>query len=110
VIYFIQAGEDGPIKIGLTNDLHKRMGALRTGCPFKLRLLATTPGGLLKERALQRTFADDRTHGEWFNPSSALLALIAEIGEPDPDPVIITHLQERDEFGRFGRLAAVAGV
>src|SRR5690348_15503607 len=106
MIYFIQAGEDGPIKIGQAKDVRKRMEALRTGCPHKLKLLGTIQGGLLQERALQRTFAEDRTHGEWFAPSPRLLAFVAEVLEPDADTALVRRLQERDEFGRFMPLAA----
>jgi hypothetical protein len=80
VVYFVQLQNepDSPIKIGTTtrNGLGGRLNNLQCGCPYKLKLLATLRGGVRTEQRLHRTFAADRVHGEWFNPSLALRALI----------------------------------
>ena len=44
VIYFISAGDGGPIKIGLTNDVEQRLASLQTGCPYKMVLLGAVAG------------------------------------------------------------------
>lgn len=109
VIYFIQAGEDGPIKIGYTRSApRKRLKELQTAAPQKLRLLGTTDGGRLEERALHRAWGDERLQGEWFNPVPSLLALVAEVAESDPD-LVVARVIRRDRFGQFACRAA-AGV
>ena len=39
---------------------------------------AVVDGGEARERELHAQFSADRAHGEWFRPSSDLIALIAE--------------------------------
>lgn len=80
LIYFVQAGNGGPIKIGRTSLVVRyRVRELQIGCPYELLLLATMPGGLAKERALHARFRGDRLRGEWFRPSPELLGLIATL-------------------------------
>jgi len=43
-VYFVQAGEGGPIKIGVTRDIGGRLRTLQTGNPYRLRLLALIHG------------------------------------------------------------------
>jgi hypothetical protein len=78
-VYFIQAGDDGPIKIGVSRKPKRRIESLRTASPVELRLIAVIVGGEKEEQALHRRFSEDRTHGEWFRPSSDLLAFIAAL-------------------------------
>lgn len=79
VVYFVQAGPDGPIKIGLTTSLDSRLRALQTGSPRRLTLLHTEPGGRDRELALHRRWALHRLRGdgEWFAPAPAILNYIA---------------------------------
>lgn len=77
-VYFIQAGEGGPIKIGLTEDVTKRVAALQTGNPEKLAVLLTIPGGPKEERRMHRMFSYARITGEWFRPVPKLLRFIEE--------------------------------
>lgn len=75
-VYFIEATTSGLIKIGSASNPVGRLAALQTGSPERLRLLGTEPGGAARERELHSIFAADRSHGEWFHPSEALLNLI----------------------------------
>lgn len=77
-IYFIQAGDNGPIKIGYAANLVKRMGQLQIGNSMQLTLLGNYPGGHAEESRLQRRFATSLIRGEWYTTSEALLALVAE--------------------------------
>jgi hypothetical protein len=70
VVYFIQAVNGGPIKIGTAIDPKKRLASLQLSCPFRLKILATRPGGERLERSLHRRFAAYRLHGEWFEPNT----------------------------------------
>jgi len=91
VSYFIEAAGTSRVKIGRTNDLPRRLGALQTGSPFKLVLRATTS---IPERELHRRFRRDRVSGEWFTLSDEIAALIEEINNPAKP----TAKSDTDEF------------
>jgi len=76
-VYFIQQGSDGPIKIGLAENVWRRRCKLQTGCGEILFLLTETPGSRQLERSLHRRFRHQRIRGEWFQPSDELMTLIA---------------------------------
>lgn len=76
-VYFI-SDEDGFIKIGRALKPHKRLASFQVSHRQTLTLLATIPGGVAKESEMHRRFASSRHRGEWFAPSSDLLAFIAE--------------------------------
>ncbi len=73
-LYFIQAGESGPIKIGLAGDPQHRLRGLQTAHYESLRLLAERPGGPELEADLHARFAAGRLSGEWFRPDTPGLA------------------------------------
>jgi len=76
VVYFIQAGIDGPIKVGVASDVAARVASLQVGCPFPLALLGTVPGGFSAERRLHSMFSEFRMQGEWFEPDWSVLNYI----------------------------------
>jgi hypothetical protein len=78
-VYFIQAGDEGPIKIGISGSPVGRVSALQVSVAEKLRLLAHIPGGRPCEMALHKFYRRERIRGEWFRPSLRLAAFIAEI-------------------------------
>lgn len=79
-VYFVQAGEGGPIKIGWTGGSPSaRMAALQTGNPHRLRLLTSIEGTAADEAALHARFADSRLEGEWFAPSADLRAYLLRL-------------------------------
>lgn len=78
VVYFVQAGADGPIKIGTARDLDRRLAQLRGQSPAPLRVLWLMPGGRCLERQMHRRFYASRLHGEWFSPSEDLTAWIED--------------------------------
>lgn len=78
-VYFVQAGRDGPIKIGFSKRSGLRLRDMQSGSPVRLHLLCVVPGGRLLERTLHRAFDRQRLDGEWFRPSQELLALVAEL-------------------------------
>jgi hypothetical protein len=84
-VYFLQAGEDGPIKIGVTGNLPQRLRSLEAGCPLPLRVLLVVRAGRVTEQAMHQRFHADRLHHEWFRPSSDLLAYIAGFAERDQE-------------------------
>lgn len=76
VIYFIQTGREGPIKIGWASSPEhagRRLTALQIGSAARLVLIGLRAGSTADEAALHERFAEDRIGGEWFWPSAALL-------------------------------------
>lgn len=73
-VYFIQSGDDGPVKIGVAIDPADRLATLQQGNPTPLRLLAVYRGFPFEERQLHEEFAGERLTGEWFRPAAGLLA------------------------------------
>lgn len=65
VVYFI-GGAEGPVKIGSTVDVVKRLATLQTAHPQPLSVLATSRGGIAVEREYHQRFAAFRLRGEWF--------------------------------------------
>lgn len=87
-IYFIQVGDDGPIKIGHTiGSPLARLNAMQTGSPYELRVIATIPDAPFSlEGELHRRFVHLRIRGEWFRPASEIEGCIREMGRSwNPD-------------------------
>jgi len=76
-VYFVQSGDDGPIKIGFSTNIRMRIDNLSVGSPDPLHLLAAIRGGRAEERKMHRMFKDARLHGEWFEPVPELLETIS---------------------------------
>lgn len=81
-IYFVQANCGGPIKIGWTQDIDRRVRDMQAVNPFKLLVVGKFRGKLCDERRLHDEFASERLHGEWFEPTDALLTRIAQEAQP----------------------------
>lgn len=70
-------------KIGIANDVDRRMAELRTGNPFPLELVATcTNGGRFTETLLHERFAHRRVSGEWFALDNGEVAYVLGMFEP----------------------------
>jgi hypothetical protein len=68
------------IKIGYAQDVGARLGQLQTGNPEGLEIVAVlTDVRPQVERYFHAAFASARARGEWFNPTAALLGMIAHI-------------------------------
>jgi hypothetical protein len=88
-VYFIQAGRR--VKIGQSQDPATRLVSIRGGYSTKkpeglntsnAKLIATEPGGLVRERELHQQFAHLRVAGEWFDHTPELKAYIAANATP----------------------------
>jgi hypothetical protein len=69
-VYYVQAEQGGPIKIGSTTNVAKRLIGLQNGSPLLLKLIGVEPGGRLRERELHIKLHYWRLHGEWFRETS----------------------------------------
>ena len=68
LIYVIQGESGGPMKIGYTKDLQKRIATLQTGYPDNLKVVLTFPGSLKIEQKIHNDLTQYRMRGEWFKP------------------------------------------
>jgi hypothetical protein len=75
-IYFIQVGDDGPVKIGWSMNPQKRLAGLQTAHPEQLHLRGYRRGSVQAERELHETLKDYRVNGEWFVSHEDVLAQI----------------------------------
>ena len=84
-IYFIQETPDGPIKIGKTENVNKRLTSLQTSCSRELKVLHSFHVDDCDvdavEGYLHNCFRNKRLKGEWFAPCVYLYGLIDDIRE-----------------------------
>lgn len=78
--YYLQRGDDGPIKIGTSNAPFSRMREMQTACPERLRMLAIERGSRFYEKTMHDAFARFRIAGEWFRPDPELLRWADAVG------------------------------
>lgn len=75
-VYFLQGGEGGDIKIGVSGNPAHRMADLQIGHGKPLQLLVVCTGSYPLETRLHRWFREHRRIGEWFAPGADLLLFI----------------------------------
>lgn len=76
MIYFIQAGSDGPVKIGYTASPANRAAALQTNHYSELTVLREIPGNKNTERWLHAHFKMLKVRGEWFKYDPTMLTIM----------------------------------
>lgn len=87
-VYFIQADESGPIKIGFTSDdPKKRLAQLQTGNPSVLKLLGSITGTTAIERKFHLDLSEWRLQGEWFQSHPTVLAAVQDALARPQEPV-----------------------
>lgn len=89
-IYFIRpVGMIGPIKIGCSTSVGKRLESLSVWSPFKLEVIYTEPGDYRLEQRIHSAFADYHSHREWFHPGERLLKAMGRLlaGEKISDAI-----------------------
>lgn len=71
MVYFMQQGETGPIKIGVSDHPQTRRKRLQTGSPHELRIIHTfvAPDDTALENGLHKdpVLKEARMEGEWFD-------------------------------------------
>lgn len=78
-IYFLQKGEDGPIKIGRSRNPERRCTNLQVYNPDPLHLIKAAPATAELEQELHKKFCANHVRGEWFTPTPELLSYIAAL-------------------------------
>lgn len=81
MIYFLQCGEDGPIKIGHTQgSVVGRVNQIQQASPYILRVLGVHEGVHADEIGLHKQFSEFRFRNEWFHPVEPIFKHIADRG------------------------------
>jgi hypothetical protein len=78
-VYFVWDG--GPVKIGFSTDIPKRIAALQTGCAHPIDLIHSVLGSVEDEAAFHARFAHLRLSGEWFAFKGELLEFLSPFME-----------------------------
>lgn len=76
-LYFIANPALGIIKIGVSQDVKARRKTLELQCGVRLDVLRVVEHGAHFEQLLHEALYETRLLGEWFEPSSELLSVIA---------------------------------
>lgn len=100
-VYFIQAAENGPVKIGVADDPVKRITALQTAHHENLRLIRLLDGDSELEKVLHRRFSDIHVRGEWFRFTPELLS--DELGVDLPLPILSAVRENKYPDSAIGR-------
>lgn len=82
-IYWIQAVDGGPIKIGLADAPARRLLMLQTGNPQELCIRRIQRGRASDEPWLHALFGGYRIRGEWFRAHPVLAEMCGGIADPD---------------------------
>lgn len=103
-VYFIQAGTDGPIKIGVAVDPVGRLAELQNANAAKLVLLAACPGRRDEESRLHAACRHSRIRGEWYLPTPRVLGVVrnpeAVLAVTDQAPSTIAICAEEFDSSR----------
>jgi hypothetical protein len=81
-VYILQCEESLRFKIGVADDVDRRIGEIQRMCATQLNLIAVYPGkGHALEGYFHRRYAKYRIHGEWFEPDDWMIEDINSMSE-----------------------------
>lgn len=83
MLYAIQAGPGGAIKIGFSGRPDQRIKEIAISCPQEIQPLGVQAGSQQEERGIHAALASHRIRGEWFAPDQPVLDFVATL---DPWP------------------------
>ena len=110
MIYFIRAGENGPVKIGVSADPQRRLRYFQIGNHEPLNLIRTAEGGWRQERWLHRRFSALHLRGEWHHFDPEMLTVeISELSTvyAERSVMFVDHVIEK--FGGLHQMARALG-
>ncbi len=82
-VYFVQAGENGPIKIGRAVNPRARIAILQSAHYQTLTILRIIDeGDATTETWLHRQFRSSRIRGEWFHHDPSMLSIEPVLAPP----------------------------
>jgi hypothetical protein len=83
MIYFIQAGAGGLIRIGCSIEPWNRIKQLQLGCPDKLVLLKAIPGDKERIKDIYKFLSPYKKQGKLFYPTNEVINFIQSIKEAE---------------------------
>jgi hypothetical protein len=86
MIYFMQTGTEGLVKIGKSTDVNFRIETIQSWEPSALHIIRTLDAPDWVERWLHRQFAPHRKRGEWFKFHPDMLTIVPQENKPLPQP------------------------
>lgn len=78
-VYFFQIENNGPIKVGISQDPDERLKQIQTANPYKINFLFSFISDYAIENYIKENFKDTLLRGEWYKPSKKLLTLIKNL-------------------------------
>jgi hypothetical protein len=107
-LYVLHAPGAGAFKVGITDDLPKRLASIQHSSPVPLVLVRTRRfskrrAALMAEGRLERRLAHARRWGEWYDDTELALA-----GSPRQPALVIDLLAKK--FPRYRRTWVAASV
>lgn len=82
LLYVVQAGARGPVKIGYSGNpksFSARLASIQIGCAERLVTLAIGPGAMVDEKATHARLTKYRLSGEWFVFEGDVIAFTVEL-------------------------------
>lgn len=86
MLYLIQIVPNGPVKVGYSKDVTKRLGVLQSAVPYQLELLHSCKGGLDDETDLLERLHPFHLKREWFLLPSEVIERLKSWPESRDDP------------------------
>lgn len=83
MIYFIQEGDNGPIKIGKAVSVERRLKGLQTAHHKELSILQVIPGGAERESKIKKDLIKFKIKGEWFQPMPEVFEYMRRVQYPE---------------------------
>lgn len=95
-VYFVEAPEQGLVKIGYALDPMQRFLNMLTNSAVPLKLLGTIPGGWEKETEIHTALDAHRSHGEWFRQCPEMDAFMIGMEECSLPAMLATRREPLD--------------
>lgn len=80
-IYFLYAPVSRRMKIGYTKFFTSRFSKIQSNSPEQLEVLRVIEGDGRLEKMLHRLFAEEHSHGEWFDASVKMVEFVKNLEE-----------------------------
>jgi hypothetical protein len=78
-VYALRCQETGRIKFGSSHDPERRHRELRHLSSTRIDLVTHCWGSPTAERSIHSALTASRVHGEWYEPTQPVLAMVDEI-------------------------------
>ena len=87
MVYFVQQGNKGPIKIGTSINPLRRLSELQTSHHEQLNIIGVVEGDKTVEKVFHKLFEKFRLYGEWFKPSKDIIDCLLTFPQIALDPL-----------------------